>query len=182
MQHTSGSNNVGSAHSLRLLLVLFMISIDRRDVVFGDSSHLEGGVAGVGGCGLGGHDLCCVFEEYATSKRWLEQETSNGIQVMSCIELGDDINFRASRAQRRRRERGPSAFLQQLALAVSVMLRRPGESFIEHPSLFFDHNTHITSTISLVIPHFPLLWTIHLESANSYLSTSRSITLHSRHT
>ena len=72
MRYTSGSNNVGSAHSLGLLLVLFMISIDRRGVVFGDSSHLEGGVAGVGGGDLGGHDLCCVFGEYATSKRWLE--------------------------------------------------------------------------------------------------------------
>ena len=47
--HTSGGSNVGSAHSLRLLLVLLDISIDRRQRSVWDSSYLEGGVAGVGG-------------------------------------------------------------------------------------------------------------------------------------
>lgn len=61
--------------------------------MFGDSSHLEGGVAGVGGGDLGGHDLCCVFEEYATSKRWLGYETSKGIRVCSCIDLSTILIF-----------------------------------------------------------------------------------------
>jgi hypothetical protein len=112
--------------------------------VFGDTSHLEGGVAGVEGGGLGRHDLCCVFEEYATSKRWIEQETSKGICVLRCIDLVDDINFRTSSVgvsgKSCQESRLPSGELLRHVAATRRELHRP------------NHRCPLTTTLTRHLP------------------------------
>lgn len=132
--------------------------MDRRARVLWASSHLEGSVAGVGGRGLGRHDLCFVCCDDATSKRRLERETSTGYEGPNqSIELVDDINFRASSVgvsgKRRQAKRlvgaATAALLLRHVAATRRELHRPSIAVLNHNT----HARHLSSPSSLSIFH-----------------------------
>jgi hypothetical protein len=107
---------------------------------------------------------------------------AKGYACYVVLALVDDINFRD--LQRRRRERGAlaCAFLcWRAAPSCCGDTARASSAILTSHRCSLDHNTHTTSTISLVTLRHPHLWTSN-SSANPHPPSSRSITSLPRHT